>query len=123
MDPELTTSGPQQVAAAAASVAGSIRLLTSNLVIPGMKMEFPGPPPGYGHGFGPPTILDLSPRSVDHPPSIQSPYTPGQWSNGTIASFLVKLMAEKTKQRSPCHRSDTLWFNRATRSRFGVLFS
>ncbi|XP_059350502.1 protein winged eye-like isoform X1 [Daphnia carinata] len=74
MDPESALG--QLLQAAMLVGAGSTRLNTTPIV-PGMKTEFPGPPPVYdGHGFGPPVILDLSPRGVDHLPSIQSPYTP-----------------------------------------------
>jgi hypothetical protein len=82
MDPESGKVGQLQQAAMLV-VAGSTRLNTSPM-IPGMKTDFPGPPPVYdGHGFGPPVVLDLSPRGVDHhPSSIQSPYTPGNNRHG-----------------------------------------
>lgn len=54
-------------------------------VVPGMKMEFPGPPPGYGHGFGPPVILDLSPRNVV---DQSLPYSPGTKKNQSLVFFL-----------------------------------
>ncbi|EFX76319.1 hypothetical protein DAPPUDRAFT_322503 [Daphnia pulex] len=85
MDPESGKVGPLQQAAMLV-VAGLTRLNTSPM-IPGMKTEFPGPPPVYdGHGFGPPVVLDLSPRGVDphHPSSIQSPYTPDSYPRATV---------------------------------------
>lgn len=86
MDPESTARSLQPTGM---SIVGSgTSLMTSTPMIPGMKMEFPGPPPVYGHGFGPPAnlVLDLSPRGVD--PSIQSgSYTPGNY----FTSFLFDL--------------------------------
>lgn len=134
MDPESALG--QLLQAAMLVGAGSTRLNTTPIV-PGMKTEFPGPPPVYdGHGFGPPVILDLSPRGVDHLPSIQSPYTPGNktkktcplqnsvgirfnnsfrgtWDAGGGAACRDMKQAKKILSVT-----NTLWSRRATRSKF-----
>lgn len=62
-------------------VGAGTNFLTSSPIIPGMKMEFPGPPAVYGHGFGPPATLVLESTghlALNSYASIQSPYTPGR---------------------------------------------
>lgn len=52
--------------------------------VAGMKMEFPGPSPVFGHGFSPPVgglVLDLS--SSKHPSGSSLPFSAGNTHNNS----------------------------------------